>query len=61
MASTLNLETKFLIPTLKILLVFLCEAAANPLQHQRVAVELVTYLDSCKGVSRVLGFVHQIG
>ena len=29
--------------------------------NQRVAVELVTYWDSCKGVSRVLGSAHQIG
>ena len=28
--------------------------------NQRVDVELVTYLDSCKGVSCVLRFAHQI-
>ena len=29
--------------------------------NQRVAVELVMYWDSCKGVSRVLGSTHLIG
>ena len=42
-------QAKSLAPTLKILLVFLCEAAANQLQQSK----------GCCGVSHVLGFVHR--
>ena len=41
-------QAKSLAPTLKILLVFLCEAAANQLQQ----------LKDCCGVSHVLGSMH---
>ena len=42
-------KVKSLAPTLKILLVFLCEAAANQLQQ----------LKDCCGVSHILGFVQR--
>ena len=42
-------QAKSLAPTLKILLVFLCEAAANQLQQSK----------GCCGVSHVLGFVQR--
>ena len=42
-------QAKSLAPTLKILLVFLCEAAANQLQQSK----------GCYGVSHVLGFVQR--
>ena len=47
-----------LTPSLKILLVFLYEVVANQLHQSKVVVELVTYWDSCKEVSHVLGSVH---
>ena len=42
-------QAKSLAPTLKILLVFLCEAAANQLQQSK----------GCYGVSHILGFVQR--
>ena len=42
-------QAKSLAPTLKILLVFLCEVAANQLQQSK----------GCCGVSHVLGFVQR--
>ena len=54
-------QAKSLAPTLKILFVFLCEAAVINYNNQGVVVELVTYLDLCKGASCVLGSAHQIG
>ena len=54
-------QAKSLAPTLKILFVFLCEVAVINYNNQWVVVELVTYLDLCKGASRVLGSAHQIG
>ena len=42
-------QAKSLTPTLKILLVFLCEAAANQLQQSK----------GCYGVSHVLRFVQR--
>ena len=54
-------QAKSLAPTLKILLVFLCEAAANQLQQSKGCCGVSHVLDSCKEVSRVLGSAHQIG
>ena len=69
-------QVKSLAPTLKILFVFLCEIAANQLQQSKGCCGVshilgfvqrskphigITYLDSCKGVSRILGSAHQIG